>query len=111
MAKAELLCADGTRASIDISPAFSILVAAQRAGAALRHDCGGKALCGTCRVRVISGRLSPVMERERRRLDAVGAGPGVRLACQARPGSDVSLEAVLPLAGQVQPGQQEGRAP
>lgn len=99
MAKAELLCADGKRTSLDVSPAFSILVAAQRAGAALRHDCGGKAQCGTCRVRVISGKLSPVTERERLRLDAVGAGPGVRLACQARAGTDLSLEAILSLAG------------
>jgi ferredoxin len=97
MAKAELLCADGKRATLDVSPAFSILVAAQRAGAALRHDCGGKALCGTCRVRVLSGKLSPVTERERLRLDAVGAGPGVRLACQARAGTDLGLEAVLPM--------------
>lgn len=108
MAKAELLCADGTRTSIDVSPAFSVLVAAQRAGAALRHDCGGKALCGTCRVRVLSGKLSPITERERHRLDVVGAGPGVRLACQARPGSDLSLEAVLPLADAAQPSRQKG---
>jgi adenylate cyclase len=103
MPHADLLCADGSRATIEVSPAFSILIAAQRAGAALRHDCGGKALCGTCRVRVISGTLSPVLERERLRLDAVGAGPGVRLACQARPGSNLSLEAVLPLSGPTHP--------
>jgi ferredoxin len=99
MAKAELLCADGKRTTLDVSPAFSILVAAQRAGAALRHDCGGKALCGTCRVRVLSGKLSPITERERLRLDAVGAGPGVRLACQARAGTDLSLDAILNLEG------------
>ncbi len=103
MPHADLLCADGSRTTIEVSPAFSILIAAQRAGAALRHDCGGKALCGTCRVRVISGTLSPVLERERVRLDAVEAGPGVRLACQARPGSNLSLEAVLPLSGPVHP--------
>jgi len=104
MPKADLVCADGTRTSIEVSPAFSILVAAQRAGAALRHDCGGKALCGTCRVRVLSGTLSPVAERERLRLGVVGAGPGVRLACQARAGTDLSLEAVLPLT---EPGNQQ----
>ena len=97
MARARLVCGDGTETSFEVSPAFSILVAAQRAGAPLRHDCGGKALCGTCRVRVVSGILSPAGNREQERLAAVGAGPGVRLACQARPGSDLSLEAVLPL--------------
>ena len=36
-------------------------------------------------------------ERERLRLEAVGAGAGERLACQTRAGSDLDLEAVLPL--------------
>ena len=36
-------------------------------------------------------------ERERARLAAVTAEPDIRLACQARPGSDLRLEAVLPL--------------
>jgi adenylate cyclase len=97
MFKAELACADGSKRTFDVSPVMSILVSAQRAEAPLRHDCGGKALCGTCRVRVISGSLSPEGARETGRLEAVGAGPGVRLACQARPGSDLVLEAVLPL--------------
>jgi len=97
MPSAELQYTDGSKSTFAVSPAFSVLVAAQRAGAPLRHDCGGKALCGTCRVRVVSGNLSPIGDRERARLEAVGAEPGVRLACQARPGSDLALEAVLPL--------------
>jgi ferredoxin len=81
----------------DVSPVLSILVSAQRAGLPLRHDCGGKALCGTCRVRVISGATSPMAERERLRLEAVGAGHDQRLACQTMAGSDLDLQAVLPL--------------
>jgi adenylate cyclase len=98
MATADMLCADASRKRFEVSPAFSILVAAQRAGAPLRHDCGGKALCGTCRVRVLHGAVSPKGERERIRLAAVGAATGERLACQTRPGSDISLEAVLPIS-------------
>lgn len=82
--------------SFQASPAVSVLVAAQREGAPLRHDCGGKALCGTCRVRVVSGKASPADGRERERLSAVGAGPGMRLACQLRAGTDMVLEAELP---------------
>lgn len=115
------LCApDRPAAEFEASPVYSILVAAQRAGVPLRHDCGGKAQCGTCRVKVVAGKLSPMGERERQRLEAVGAltgkldnsgisdesaraaskekaGPVYRLACQSRPGSDLELEAVLPL--------------
>lgn len=83
----------------ETSPAFSLLVSLQRAGAPLRHDCGGKALCGTCRVRVLSGAegLSPTGERERLRLEAVGAplDGSVRLACQARASRDAEIEALL----------------
>lgn len=98
MARARLSYADRDDAVFEASPVVSLLVSAQRAGAPLRHDCGGKALCGTCRVRVLSGAVSPMLERERARLEAVGAGAGERLACQARAGSDVELTAVLPLS-------------
>jgi len=97
MARATMSYADRPQAAFDVSPALSILVSAQRTGLPLRHDCGGKALCGTCRVRVISGTTSPMTERERLRLEAVGAGQDQRLACQTRAGSDLDLQAVLPL--------------
>jgi ferredoxin len=97
MARATMSYADRPQAVFDVSPVLSILVSAQRAGMPLRHDCGGKALCGTCRVVVISGTVSPMTERERLRLEAVGAGRDQRLACQTRAGSDLDLRAVLPL--------------
>lgn len=79
--------------------AESILTSLLKAGSPIRHDCGGKALCGTCRVRVLegAGSLSPVSDRERARLAAVGAAPGERLACQAHAARDAEIEAVLPL--------------
>jgi ferredoxin len=121
MSRIHLSAPDRPAADFEASPVYSVLVAAQRSGVPLRHDCGGKAQCGTCRVRVLSGKLSPMGERERVRLEAVGAlpgqtagdgsvagaahraggddgaGPVYRLACQSRPGSDLELEAVLPL--------------
>lgn len=79
--------------------ADSILTSLLKAGRPIRHDCGGKALCGTCRVRVRegAGALSPVSDRERTRLAAVGAAPDERLACQAHAARDAEIEAVLPL--------------
>lgn len=128
MSRIHLGAPDRPAADFEASPVYSILVAAQRSGVPMRHDCGGKAQCGTCRVKVISGRISPMRESERLRLEAVGAlpvqnagvdsmagagadrasgdngtGPVYRLACQSRPGSDLELEAVLPLKGKVSP--------
>lgn len=82
--------------SVSTTPATSILNALVREGVPIRHDCGGKALCGTCRVKVAgSGRaLNPVGPRERERLEAVGAAEGERLACQAYAFRDVEVEIV-----------------
>ncbi len=86
---------------VSVSPVESLLVALMREGAPIRHDCGGKALCGTCRLRVCSGAsgLSPMGERERARLASFGAAldGSERLACQARAARDATLEALVPL--------------
>ena len=104
MSKARLSYQNRPDAQFDTSPVYSILISAERSGVWLRHDCGGKALCGTCRVKLVSGSLSPMTERERTRLVAIGADEGTRLACQARAGSDVSLIAVFsPDAGSDDP--------
>jgi len=106
MARAKLSYAERSAQEFETSLSLSILVAAQRAGVPLRHDCGGKAQCGTCRVRVISGTTSPMTDRERQRLEAVQAGAEERLACQTRAGSDLELVAVLPLGRTGKPAGQ-----
>lgn len=108
MATVKLSYADRQSVEFETSLAMSILVSAQRAGIPLRHDCGGKAQCGTCRVRVISGRTSPMTDREHIRLQAVQAGMGERLACQTRAGSDLELVAVLPLKVSGNPEDRHG---
>lgn len=111
MATVKLSYAGRPAVEFETSLARSILVSAQQAGFPLRHDCGGKAQCGTCRVRVISGTTSPMADRERTRLQAVQAGAGERLACQTRAGSNLVLEAVLPLDRADRPGdRQAGKA-
>jgi adenylate cyclase len=74
--------------------------------ASLRHKiphasvCGGRARCSTCRVRVVSDRfaLPRPSGRESFVLDRVGAAgdPSIRLACQLRPQSDISVIPILP---------------
>lgn len=74
--------------------------------ASLRHKiphasvCGARARCSTCRVRVVSDRfaLPKPSGRESFVLKRVGAAadPSIRLACQLRPQSDVSVIPILP---------------
>ena len=62
--------------------------------------CGGRARCSTCRVRVVSDRggLPKPSGREAFVLARVGVGgnPAIRLACQLRPQTDVSVIPLLP---------------
>jgi ferredoxin len=83
---------DGESPRVESSPATSILNALVGAGVRIRHDCGGKALCGTCAMRVVRGGagLSPIGPKEAERL----AGAGHRLACQAYSIRDVDIELI-----------------
>jgi len=56
-------------------------------------QCGGRARCSTCRVRILSGgeKLLPPGKDEAATLARIKAGPDVRLACQIRPESDLEL--------------------
>jgi adenylate cyclase len=60
--------------------------------------CGGRARCSTCRVRVIEGAADhpPPDANEQRVLQRVGAPANVRLACQFRPLSDITITTLLP---------------
>jgi ferredoxin len=82
---------------VKASAAISILNTLMREGVQIKHVCGGKALCGTCRFRVIDGHrfLSPVKEREQMRLDALGNPKDVRLACQTHTFGDITIEIIL----------------
>ncbi len=62
--------------------------------------CGGRARCSTCRVRVIEGVADqpPPDTVERRVLQRVGAPANVRLGCQFRPISDITVTTLLPAA-------------
>lgn len=59
--------------------------------------CGGKARCSTCRVRVIDGceRQPAPDQNERRLLARIGAPETVRLACQLRPTTDITVQRLV----------------
>jgi adenylate cyclase len=79
---------------------MSVLEASLRYNVPHASVCGGRARCSTCRVRVVSDRssLPQPSGREAFVLKRVGvsADPSIRLACQLRPRSDVSLIPILP---------------
>jgi 2Fe-2S ferredoxin len=81
----------------EVARGTSILEAAQAAGVALPHNCGGVCACVTCHVWVEQGlaSLSPPTEREDDKLDeAVGLDASSRLACQARVGEEAVVARV-----------------
>ncbi len=77
---------------VDADQDQSLLTAAQQAGIALAAVCGGVGVCGSCKVRLISGTLSPLTAAEKKVFTPVELTNGWRLACQAFPLSDIKLE-------------------
>lgn len=76
--------------------ARSLLVLLQINEIPIQTLCGGKAFCGKCLLKVVSGKkyLSPVRESERVRLKALDAGEDMRLACQTYAGRDIEIEII-----------------
>src|SRR5512140_2571809 len=88
------ICVDlepvGRRATVE--PGTTILAAAQSSGVELVAVCGGMGTCGTCRVRLVSGKLSPPTLIEEGELSASEIEAGFRLACQAEVLSDIRVD-------------------
>ncbi len=81
---------------IEASPAVSILNNLLRSGIRINHFCGGKAICGTCRIVILSGseNLNPAGEKEKLRLSSSGISTSetkVRLACQSYLSGDIEI--------------------
>ena len=71
------------------------MLAIEDAGIDILHRCGGVSKCTTCRVQVLSGDLAPMQDIERERLAREASlGPDIRLSCQVRVESDLSLRVI-----------------
>jgi ferredoxin len=70
---------------------ISVLKAAQDGNAPWRSFCGGRALCGTCAMVVVDGKVSEPTEIERYFIEGWGYHPNFRLACQTRAWGDVKV--------------------
>jgi adenylate cyclase len=81
-----------------VTPGMSVLDASRSAGIPHASLCGGRGRCSTCRSRIgpASARLPMPTLEEERVLKRVGAAPNVRLACQLRPITDLTIIPLLP---------------
>ena len=85
---------------------FSVLEASRLAGIPHASVCGGRGRCSTCRIRVSQGlsTLPLPSAGELKVLQRVGAAANVRLACQLRPTTNVTVTRLLPADAQARDG-------
>jgi len=81
--------------SLRCSPGMTVLDAAAQAALPLEAPCGGRKLCGKCRVAFVAGAPAPsAVEAELLSADDLAAG--VRLACRSRPSADATVRLLPP---------------
>lgn len=85
----------------EVPAGTTILAVAMQNDVFLRHVCGGKAMCTTCRCKVTAGaeNLSPKARHEEKRLKELFAPREARLSCQAEIRGDVVVEIPVPTLG------------
>jgi Na+-transporting NADH:ubiquinone oxidoreductase subunit F len=81
---------DGAR-RLTADGSHSLLSALEAAGIYLPSACGGRGICGKCRLKFVSAPPEPGTT-ERHHLTAAELEDGMRLACQTTPVGDISVE-------------------
>ena len=91
--------------TIELKPGGTLLEASRAAGIRHASVCGGRARCTTCRIRIEKGleTLPPPGGAEAVTLKSIEAPPNVRLACQVRPTTSLSVAIISPPAAQGPP--------
>jgi adenylate cyclase len=76
---------------------FSVLDASLINNIPHAHVCGGRGRCSTCRIRILGSLtgLPAPSAAEQAVLERIHAAPGIRLACQLRPTSDIAFVPML----------------
>jgi adenylate cyclase len=82
---------------VTVPSGFSVLEASRWAGIRHASVCGGRGRCSTCRVRIASSRegLHSPNPLERQTLARINAPQSVRLACQLRPTTDLTVDLLV----------------
>jgi len=94
---------------VQVSEGTSLLEAARKAGVGLNAVCGGGGTCGTCRVRIVEGQISPPRKSEEKFLGQKELAEGYRLACQVEVLGDVLVDVPPESITAPQRAQVEGR--
>jgi uncharacterized 2Fe-2S/4Fe-4S cluster protein (DUF4445 family) len=94
---------------VQVAEGGSLLEAARKAGVGLNAVCGGSGTCGTCRVRIVEGKVSPPNKSEEKFLDQGEFTEGYRLACQVEVLGDVLVDVPPESITAPQRAQIEGR--
>jgi ferredoxin len=92
MAKIDIL---NRKQEIEGRDGRSVLTIANEQGADWRSFCGGMALCGTCAMLVVEGKVSEPTDIERYFIEGWGCHPQFRLACQTRAWGEVKVVSLL----------------
>ncbi len=85
--------------AIKTQPGATLLEICRTNDVPIASVCGGRARCSTCRVKVLEGEglLDEPTAAETKVLERIGAAGNVRLACQIRPHSSVSVQPLVPV--------------
>jgi uncharacterized 2Fe-2S/4Fe-4S cluster protein (DUF4445 family) len=75
--------------TLEISEGESLLQALKRQGVHLVASCGGKGICGKCRIKVIEGECQT---KSTGKLDPTDIKSGISLACQTFPQTEITLD-------------------
>ncbi len=75
-----------------VGAAQTLLSAAQAAGIDIASICGGIGSCNSCKIRLITGNLTPITLEEQAIFTTSELNSGYRLACQVSPQSDLTIE-------------------
>ena len=72
----------------------NILECLRSSGVLLESPCNGKGLCGKCKVKILSGKVSDLTEQEKKILTEEEIPSGIRLACLTVPLEPVEIDAL-----------------
>ncbi len=75
-----------------ITDGTTIAELARNAGVSLLSSCGSQGTCRKCRVRIVSGTVSPLTTEESEKLSEEDINRGYRLACLTRAYDDVKVQ-------------------
>jgi ferredoxin len=92
--------------TFEVEAGKKLVLAIEDAGIDILHRCGGNARCTTCRVQILEGSPAPMGDLEQARLAREDSlGPDIRLSCQIRVESDLTVRVLGRASAQgVSPG-------